>query len=266
MISEAHVGDRVEAKDRTGHWWPGKVAKVDFDRAAPRIKVTLDGWATKYDEWLSDAARVRKPIGAGKTALGRVKKMYGGTTGATVVDVEVLFEIAEVVSVRTSGKKPIRVRWAGWEGKRGEFSWEPRQAELKPFVDKFLKKKAKEARARRKRMPAVPYTVTIASAAPQAVQDQRRDDANDLEDAIYRACAKRSAHAARAFEGPLSTLFGLVLGEALLCTARPLVCCSAAASTGRCTHQRSLGNQGRQGSQRRQRGRRPLQNPQQRRR
>ena len=67
------VGQRVEAKDYKDHWWPAKVTEVETADNSTSVKVTFDGWDHRFDEWLDDAAWVRKPIG-----LARVPARAGG--------------------------------------------------------------------------------------------------------------------------------------------------------------------------------------------
>ena len=82
------------------------------DRRNPEIRkkdrqaqgTTYKNWAKRYDEWVGYAPWVRRPRSAAETGLEKGLTTYGRTTGAVVVDGEVLYvstsnEVAEIMKV-----------------------------------------------------------------------------------------------------------------------------------------------------------------------
>ena len=63
------VDDKYDVQCSRHHWWPATVVEIAGGDADACIKVSYDGWAKKYDEWITDAAKVRKPRGSEELVL-----------------------------------------------------------------------------------------------------------------------------------------------------------------------------------------------------
>ena len=174
------VGAAVEVKHWRGLWYRAEVTEVDTSLSPPWHKVTYDGFAKKYDEWVDEPHLIRNPRGGTKTAMESAKKAHGSTVGVVVKDGEVFYEVEKIIRVRKLGPRPILVKWKGYEGHERERTWEPRRNVPQHVLDEYVTEQTRAA-AKRKR-EAVPYTVRVAGRAPKEVRDRRRDDAEFIEE------------------------------------------------------------------------------------
>ena len=107
----------------------------------------------KRTEWIDDAEKVRAARDPDETALDNARRQQGDTTGAVIEDGEVLFEVKKVVQLGSRKGKPyVKVQWAGWEGDRREYTWEPASypAVLPRRVARNLHAEAAAATARKR--------------------------------------------------------------------------------------------------------------------
>ena len=109
------VGRKVEVKDSRGHWYLSEINEVDASDGTTWIKVAYDDWSSKYDEWVEDAARVRKPRGGQKTIFETMQKVQGNTKGLVIVDGEPMYEVQKIHRSRVKNhKREYLVQWAGY--------------------------------------------------------------------------------------------------------------------------------------------------------
>ena len=75
-------GSEVEIEWKVGLWHPATVLEVEGRGDERRFYMRWHDFTKKYDEWLCDHTRIRKPLGAAQRELERVLKKYGTTEGA----------------------------------------------------------------------------------------------------------------------------------------------------------------------------------------
>ena len=154
------AGAEVEVEWVTDDWWPAEVVEVDGKGAERTILVTYPGWSrAKHDKWISDPARVRRPLGAVAIELERVQKKCNTTEGYEIVDDELLFQVEDVVGRRVrNGVTEYRVVWAGAYKPADKRSWEPEENLPTAWIDKYesdLAASIKPTRAAAVRTPHV---------------------------------------------------------------------------------------------------------------
>ena len=79
-------GRNVEVKDKKGFAWPATITEIRHSRddgVLEAVKVSYTGYASKFDEWVKDAARLNKSRGEEQSAMARAQRGYGGDGGGS---------------------------------------------------------------------------------------------------------------------------------------------------------------------------------------
>ena len=73
MLHTLRAGRTVEVEYSKDVWYAAEVVEVEVaeEGGTTSVWVTYPGWPRKHDEWVTDAAQVRKPRGAAPTAASR---------------------------------------------------------------------------------------------------------------------------------------------------------------------------------------------------
>ena len=197
-LSSVRRDDHVQVRWKNKVWYDCDVIAIDDDDSPTSIMVRWRGWAQKYNEWVGDPAQVRKPRAADDLALETAKKLHKKIHNHEIVDGEVLFLPEKVVGRRMRARKlEYRVKWLGYEEHPQQYTWEPPDNIPNEYIDAFdaeqlAKQRRKQPPKRKREAPAaVPFSVQAVAGVAPAVRDQRRDDAEDLEETAARAMAKR---------------------------------------------------------------------------
>ena len=72
-------GRNVEVKDKKGFAWPATITEIRHSRddgVLEAVKVSYTGYASKFDEWVKDAARLNKSRGEEQSAMARAQRGY----------------------------------------------------------------------------------------------------------------------------------------------------------------------------------------------
>ena len=197
-LSSVRKDDHVQVRWKNKFWYDCDVIATDDDDSPTCIMIRWRGWAQKYSQWVGDPTEVRKPRAAADLALETAKKLHTKIHNHEIVDGEVLFMPEKVVGQRTRDRKlEYHVKWLGYENHPQEYTWEPPDNIPNEYIDAFdaeqlAKQRRKQPPKRKREAPAaVPFSVQAVAGVAQAVRDQRRDDAEDLEETAARAMTKR---------------------------------------------------------------------------
>ena len=196
-LSSVREGDHVQVKWKNKFWYDADVVGTDDDDAPTSIYISWCGWAKRHDEWVDDPARVRKPRTEAELAVETAQKIHKKIINYEIVDGEVLFHVEKVLGKRTRSRKvQYQVKWLGYENHPHEYTWEPPSNIPDEYIDEFeaeqlaaqqRNQRNQRTQRKRERPAAVPFSVQAVAGVEQAVREQRRDDAEDLEEAIGRA-------------------------------------------------------------------------------
>ena len=190
-------GSEVEIRWAEGAWYPAEVTEV-FDYPDTRtIQATYPGWAKKWDEWVGDEARVRKPTGEVQMALERTQKMCGTTAGHRIVEDMLVYDVEDVVNRRWNGRKrcyEYRVIWAGDYALKDKRSWEPaahlEHTDWVEFYEARERNRERVGKTRQAKLMAPSRPHVLEKVGDRAVDPE---DAEFLEEELGRAASIKLA-------------------------------------------------------------------------
>ena len=192
------VGDKYDVQCSRLHWWHATVVEIAGDHADARIKVSYDGWAKKYDEWITAAAKVRKPRGSDELVLETAAATGKPTKGSLVHDNELLYKVKALIKKKVRGKHvKFMVQWDEYEGEKDEFTWEPKQNIEQSLIDAFETAEQERAAAKKKKQtkkaakPLLPpHTVATCGHESTETKETFARMAALMEDVVGRAASK----------------------------------------------------------------------------
>ena len=136
---------------------------------------------------------MREVVEEEERLLENAETLHGDTVGAIVAAGEVFFEVDKLTAVRRRGaKQQYLVKWKGYEGHEYEYTWEAAKDVHHEYIELFQAEqlRAKKKRKREQTMLGTPHTIAVAGGAPRELQEQRRDDADWIEEDMARAAVK----------------------------------------------------------------------------
>ena len=83
-LSAVKKGERVAIEWSAGVWSAAKVLGSDGEDDGRRVHVHFHGYKKRWDEWVSDPRKVRKPRNRASNLFERARVQHGGTLGAVV--------------------------------------------------------------------------------------------------------------------------------------------------------------------------------------